>query len=179
MTSPRVLVEQVALYLGPPWKFNSLGEASPWRFEIIDGTGKTLFLRPDKKRLIISGHFPADKTCADHRDYKKITVSLNRSPKDIAGDISRRLIPHYLKAFDQAAERFQQQQAKKQTIFFIAQLVKNISHGRLIDHDKRDPSIYFDGGEARIWSDETISLKLNKLSPAQAIQILSLLSEVT
>lgn len=178
MTSPRALIEQIALYLGPTWKFNFLGEASTWRFEIIDGSGKCLCLRPDNNRLKITGAFPANRTSPIYRDYRQITVSMHRPPMEIAGDISRRFIPQYVKAFDLATEQYLLQKAKEQTIFYIAQLVKNITHGRIIDHDKRNPSIYFDGGEARIWSDETISLNLNKLSPKQAIQILSLVSEV-
>ena len=43
--TPQAKVEQIALYLGKPWKYSRLGEPSNWRFEIIDGCGRGLYLR--------------------------------------------------------------------------------------------------------------------------------------
>lgn len=39
--------QQVALFLGRPWRFNHLYE-SCWSFQIIDGSGRGLHLRIDK-----------------------------------------------------------------------------------------------------------------------------------
>ena len=175
MTAPRALVEQIALYLGRPWKFNGLGEVSKWQWEIIDGAGKCLYFREDKNRFKITGHFPRNRTSPYHRDYKTIGVSMSRSPKDIAADISRRLIPHYTKAFEIAVQRYGEEKAHEERIAHITHLIKKASKGRCVDHDKRNPTIYFNDGQAKIWSDETITLEIRKLSTKQVIQILSLL----
>lgn len=102
---------------------------------------------------------------------------MHRSPKDIAADISRRLIPHYTKAFEIAVQRYKEEKAHEERIAFTAQLIKKTSKGRAIDQDKRNPTIYFKDGQARIWTDETISLELRNLSIKQTIQILSLLKD--
>lgn len=172
---PRALVEQIALYLGTPWKFNRLREQSKWRFEIIDGAGKALIFRPDKDRLKIFGSFPPSITSPHHSDYKTIGVSMSRNPKDCARDISRRLIPHYTEAFERAMEQYREDKAQEQRISHIAQLILKASKGNYIGLGKRNPSIYFNQGNARIWTDESITLELKNLSVTKAIQILSLL----
>lgn len=75
---------------------------------------------------------------------------MHRSPKDIAADISRRLIPHYTKAFEIAVQRYKEEKAHEERIAFTAQLIKKTSKGRAIDQDKRNPTIYFKDGQARI-----------------------------
>ena len=100
MSNPRAKVEEITLYLGKPWKFNRLCEPSDWRFEIIDGSGRVLFFRVDGQKFKVGGHFPRGKTSPWREDHKLIGVSVARSAKDIAVDISRRLIPHYLEAYD-------------------------------------------------------------------------------
>ena len=100
--TPQAKVEEIALYLGKPWKYSRLGEPSNWRFEIIDGCGRGLYFRLEKERFKIGGMFPRQKCRAWHEDYKDIGVSAVRSAKDIAADIKRRLIPNYLKAYEAA-----------------------------------------------------------------------------
>ncbi len=55
MSCNLAIIEQVALYLGRPWKVNHLREQSNWRYEIIDGQGRGLFFRYDT--LIIDKMF--------------------------------------------------------------------------------------------------------------------------
>lgn len=175
MTSPRILVEQIALYLGKPWKFNFQGEPSSWRYEIIDGMGKTLFFTTNKSRFRISGHFPANHTRAYSKHYKSITVSMERSPKDIAGDIFRRLIPDYLKAYAEAQTIYQEEKSRQEHITLIANLIQKASQGRILDQTQSNAKVYFKKGNAQIWRDEKISLALNNLTVEEAIKILSLL----
>ena len=111
--SPQAKVEEIALYLGKPWKYSRLGEPSNWRFEIIDGCGRGLYFRLEKDRFKIGGMFPRQKCRAWHEDYKDIGVSIARSAKDIAADIKRRLIPHYLKAYEAALLRYEEEQEKE------------------------------------------------------------------
>ncbi len=59
---PQAKVEEIALYLGKPWKFSRLGEESLWRFEIIDGFGRGLYFRLDGDKFKIGGSFPRHKT---------------------------------------------------------------------------------------------------------------------
>ncbi len=47
--TPRGLVEEIALYLGKPWKYSRLGEPSNWRFKIIAAPVKRFTL--NKERL--------------------------------------------------------------------------------------------------------------------------------
>ena len=72
MTNPQAKVEEIALYLGKPWKFSRLGEASNWRYEIIDGGGRGLYFRLDGDKFKIGGVFPRYKTSAWRDEYKVI-----------------------------------------------------------------------------------------------------------
>lgn len=176
MSSERAIIEQIAFYLGRPWKFNAR-EMSTWQYQIIDGAGKCLYFRMENNRFRISGSFPPNRTSPYHRDHLTITVSMQRNPKDIAADISRRLIPHYCKAFDNAAEQFKIEKDQEKQNFYIATLIKKVSNGRYIDHDKRNPTIYFNKGQAKIAYNETIDLRLHGLSAEQAIKILAIVAE--
>ena len=179
MTKAIAIIEQVALYLGPPWKFNRLGEPSSWRYDIIDGTGRGLWFRHDshKDRFEISGQFPRTKTNPHSNDYKTISVSAARPPKDIAGDISRRLIPHYLEAYERAAARFQEEQERKAQLSLIAQAIIKVTGGRLAGHGRSGRTVYFDHGEAEIWSTGAITLQLRSLSADRAIQLAALFTQ--
>ena len=174
MSSIAATVEQIALYLGPPWKFNRREEPSDWRFEIIDGTGRGLFLRKEynKPRFQISGLFPRDITSPYPRDRKSIGVSATRPPKDIAADISRRLMPDYLPAFERAKAARQQQREAEAEINTIADALIRVTGGRTASYSPcHSRTVYFDGGEAEIYSPKDVRLKLHSLTAEQAITI--------
>ena len=173
--TPQAKVEEIALYLGKPWKYSRLGEPSNWRFEIIDGCGRGLYFRLEQERFKIGGMFPRQKCRAWHEDYKDIGVSVTRSAKDIASDIKRRLIPHYLKAYEAALLRYEEEQEKEAHLNLIAQSIVTVSQGRIADQSRARKTIYFDQGTAEIWSSGDINLNLNRLSIEQVIQIVSLL----
>lgn len=173
--STQAKIEEIALYLGKPWKFSRLGEPSNWRFEIIDGCGRGLYFRLEKKRFKISGMFPRQKCRAWHEDYKDIGVSAERSAKDIASDINRRLIPHYLKAYDAALLRYNEERRKTEHLNLIAQSIVTVTQGRIADHSRARRTVYFEKGTAEIWSSGDINLNLNRLPIEKVIQILAML----
>jgi len=177
MTNPCAKVEEIALYLGKPWKFSRLGEPSNWRFEIIDGCGRGIYLRLYGDKFKIGGMFPRHKTSAWHDDYKEIGVSMDRPAKDIAADIMRRLIPHYLKAYEAALLRHKEEQVKEASLNLIAQSIVQVTGGRIPDHSRARKTVYFDKGTAEIWSSGDINLELQRLSVEQVIRIVSILKE--
>ena len=179
MTSTLCIVEQVALYLGPPWKFDRTGEPSNWRYEITDGGGRALVFShcySSTGKFQISGAFPRSRTSPHRDDYKTIGVSITRPPRDIAADVSRRLIPHYLEAFDRAAANHQQQREREQQIELIGQAIIKVTGGRFADTSRSSRRIYFDHGTAEIWTGERITLELSNLSPEMAIKIAAQIS---
>ena len=174
MTSTLCIVEQVALYLGPPWKFDRTGEPSNWRYEITDGGGRALVFShcySSTGKFQISGAFPRSRTSPHRDDYKTIGVSITRPPRDIAADVSRRLIPHYLEAYDRAKANHQQQHEQEQALELIGQAIIKVTGGRFADTSRSSRTVYFDHGTAEIWTDERITLELSNLSPEMAIKI--------
>ncbi len=174
--STQAKIEEIALYMGKPWKFSRL-ELSNWRFEIIDGTGRGLILRPEKDRLKICGMFPRHKCIAYSADYQTIGVSINRPSKEIAAEIKRRLLPHYLKSYDAALLRYAQEQEKDQHLRLIAQSILKVSHGRIAEQSRAHKTIYFEHGEAQIWSGGDVTLNLKRLSVTQALRIIGILND--
>ncbi len=175
--TPQAKVEEIALYLGKPWKYSRLGEPSNWRYEIIDGCGRGLYFRLEKERFKIGGLFPRKKCIAYHDDYKEISVNLHRNSKCIAADISRRLLPAYLKAYETALLRCNEERAKAEHLHLIARAITQVTQGRISDHSRVRKTVYFDKGTAEIWSSGDINLELNRLSITQVIRIVSLLKE--
>ncbi len=171
-------IEQIALYLGAPWKVNRTGEPSSWRAEIIDGTGRALvfWLDTNKAKFNIGGAFPRNIAVAYRDDHKTIGVSVTRPPKDIAADISRRLLPHYLEAFDKAKIRFQEQQEKEQAIDLIAESLVKVSGGHISQHSSQGQrTVYFTKGQAEIYGhSQEVTLTLHSLSVELAIKIAAL-----
>ena len=173
--TPQAKVEEIALYLGKPWKYSWLGEPSNWRFEIIDGCGRGLYFRLEKERFKISGSFPRKKCIAYRNDYKEISVNLHRNSKDIAADISRRLLPDYLKAYEAALLRYNEEQEKEVHLHLIASAITQVTQGRISDQSRARKTVYFENGTAEIWSCGDINLDLKRLSITQVIRIVSLL----
>jgi hypothetical protein len=140
--------------------------------------GRGLFFRVDGKMFRVSGMFPRSKTEPYYNgDYQTIGVSMSRHPKDITVDIKRRLLPHYLKVYEQAAQRYQEQKAKEQNLELITNALHRVSGGWINHSGRGAKTIHFDNGSAEVWTNEDISLKLNRLSVEQAMQIVGLLNK--
>lgn len=180
MSDYTATIEQVALYLGAPWKFNRLDEPCDWRFEVIDGSGRGLFflVSHQKKQFRISGQFSRTTTRAYGNDYKTIGVSLKRPAKDIAEDITRRLLPHYLETFEVAKTRYAEECAKEQTLDLIAQSLVKVTGGRITSYSgSGQKTVYFKDGEAQIYGcSQEVTLTLRSLSAEQAVKIAALVS---
>lgn len=175
MASPALHIEQIALYLGRPWKVNRLREPSSWSHEIIDGTGRGLHFRVDGERFIISGLFPRNKTSHINGAYRSIGVSIKRPAKAIAADIMRRLLPCYVEFYAKAVKHYSQEQEKQTRLSHIATLLARRTGGRVADNSCAARTVYFTHGTAELWSDETITLALSRVSVEQAIQIAEVL----
>ncbi len=165
-----IIVQKVALYLGPPWKYNTL-EKSDWRFEVIGERGQKLIFRQDKDRFKVFGASPKGVQHHHCGGFKSIGVNAKRPPKDIAADITRRLLPGYFKAFENALERHKAEQAKEQTLDYIERAFCKVTGGRKGYGGRSGRAVYFDDGEADFWGDQRIDLKLRDLNPEQAIKI--------
>ena len=173
--STQAKIEEIALYLGRPWKYSRLGEPSDWRFEVIDGYGRSLCFRLEKERLKIIGLFPPDRCIAYRDDYKEISVNIRRSAKDIAKDISRRLLPDYLKSYESALLRYKQEQKRNEHLDLIAHSIMQVTQGKILDYSRASRTVCFDKGTVEIWSSGDINLNIRCLSVTQAMQIISLL----
>ena len=180
MLNHQAIIEQEALHLGAPWKFDRRDETSHWRYDIIDGTGRGLYLRLEtgKSKFKISGHFPSDKTSRYGSDYKSIGVSTTRPPKEIAADITRRLLPHYFDAFEKAKIRLCEERQQEQKIELIARSLVQVTGGYIASHSgSGQRTVYFEGGEAQVYSySQEVNLKLTNLTAEQAIKIAALVS---
>ena len=174
-TSPSLQIERIALYLGHPWKVNRLRDPSNWSMEIIDGQGHGLHFRVDGQHFKVSGLFPRERTTPHGTDYHIIGLSINRPAKDLAADIMRRLIPHYLQSYEAAASRYTAEKAQQERLTLIAQSFMRVSEGRIADHSRAARTVYFENGKAELWSSEDITLELHKLTIEQAIKIVALL----
>ncbi len=169
-------IEEISLYMGKPWKFSRL-EPSNWRFEIIDGMGRGFILRPEKDRLKICGMFPRHKCTACSADYKTIGVNMARPSKDIAAEIKRRLLPDYLKSYEAALLRRAEEQAQKENLHLLTQAIVKVSNGRMTDQSRAQKTVYFEHGEAQIWSGGEVTLSLKRLSVTQALRIIGALND--
>lgn len=173
-------VQQVALYLGQPWKFNHLYDSN-WAFQIIDGEGRGLHLRPQTGgKLSISGTFSAKKTGRTHGKHKSIGVSISRDAKAIAADIERRLLPHYLQAFDDAVALHQKDMQREEAQNHQARaLAKMAKGGRILGHGGQGSNkvVYFDHGKAEIYGySGEVYLTLNRMTVEQAMKVIAVMN---
>ena len=104
-------------------------------------------------------------------------MSITRPAKDIAADIMRRLMPHYLKAYENALLRYAEEQEKENHLHLIAASIVKVTQGRVPDHSRARKTVYFEKGTAEIWSSGDINLQLPRLSVEEVIRIVSILRE--
>lgn len=167
-------VQEIAVYLGKPWKFNHLYESS-WAFEIIDGTGRGLFLRIDGNKFRISGLFPSHKTYRSGNRHS-IGVSHSRPAYDIAADIKRRFFTDYLESYEKAAQSYKDMQQKKANKQHMLNALRSVSRGQFYNHT--EGKVYFKHGQAELWSDDLVRLELNRIPMDIAIRILGTINEI-
>lgn len=169
--NPQSQVEKIALYLGKPWKFNRLCKPSNYYFEVIDGEGRVLVFRIEQDKFKIGGRFSTDKTVPWIDDHRDIGISLFRDPKEAAADIKRRLISHYLVAYDRATARYIEQQEKECSFDLIEQAFIKVTKGWSSTISRAYRTVHFRGGTVEIKSDKTVNLVLAELTIEQAMRI--------
>jgi hypothetical protein len=107
----RKLFEAIAPHL-PGWTVQEKqGEEYPgYRFALVDATGRRIVMEPNKGKLHIWGHWPlpgADNRSLTPRDVREdspaVNVSKEKTPEQIARDISRRFLPEYIRIWDKLA----------------------------------------------------------------------------
>lgn len=177
----QAIIEQVALYLGRPWKFNHLEQESCWQRQIVDGQGRALIIsrQYNSERFKISGKFDRLFTEPLHSDYNSIGISFTRHPKVIAADIQRRLLPNYLEAYNHARQRYIETQAKLERINNVTHLLSKASNGRIISDGAIQKRICFTNGEMTLYGySEEISLSLHSLSVEDVIKMLAVLKVI-
>jgi len=100
-----------------------------------------------------------------------------RPSKDIAAEIKRRLSPHYLKSYDAAILRRAEEEQKNEHLRLLAESILKVSQGRIAEQNRAQKTVYFEHGEAQIWSSGDITLNLKRLSVTQALRIIGVLNE--
>ncbi|MFM2625703.1 hypothetical protein [Vibrio owensii] len=132
------------------------------------------------KRVSMSLCFePYHPVSADHRN--KITVSLNRSPRALAADIKRRLLPNYAENLQQAIDEHNERENKKALGEFIIESFKRITPLEYYPHCRKYQfgcSRGVSGWLEQRYSDkERIDLELQNLTPEQTVKVLALLRD--
>lgn len=184
MREHTAIIEQIALYLGRPWKFNALEQDSCWQRQIIDGQGRGLIISKEynQPKFKISGRFDKRITDPQQSEFCSIGVSINREPKAIAADIARRLLPAYLPAFDKARARYLDNEQQAELLANVAHLFLKASKGRKIAHQwsGAQKAVYFEYGTVTIYGhSQEVNMDLRRLSIDQAIQIATFLTQTT
>lgn len=179
MTDHQALFEQVALYLGAPWKYDRLSDAGYNRYQIIDGSGRVLtFIKEwNSERFKLNGKFPH----GFWQPCKSIGFSATRPATDIAADIRRRFLTQYIEAYDQAKKDIAERQEQEQHLQDIAQCLAKVTHGTVDLYGSTYPrNVYFENGKAEIYKGgDDITLTVSQLSPEIAIKLAAYYTELS
>lgn len=156
--------------MGKPWKFNEL-KSRDWIFQIIDGTGRGLYLAPRQGKFVISGIYKKGK--ASFRPYSSPTIncSISRPAKDIAADIERRFFPDYEVSYQEALERFQEKKTQDQKLDLIAQAFIKVTGGSLLQHHRSCRAVHTDNAVIEIWSEDSITVEIRNMNVDEAITL--------
>ncbi len=95
----------------PGWKIDPTfnGDHDTWRGQLLDGEGRGVFIRHDRKRLDISGKWPTSVSAP--YETLHITAADDKPAVKIAADIKRRFLPWYLEKFAEQQEKASKQAA--------------------------------------------------------------------
>lgn len=185
------------------WKLDQRDLESP---RLIDGKGRALRFRietygRERGRLIINGEPPKwvdGRTVGFYGilgrnidPIPRITVNPSREAGEIAQDIKQRLLPNYLKLFDQAKESVDQKRSELNWCDNITNLLKRLLDARFPHNDPRRAKyetsrwLYFgkyDNGKGSgevhfsTYRNGQIDIKIDNLSTDNAIKLISLYS---
>lgn len=98
------LVTELAKLDGFNWVVEDAGPSdAAWTVNLTREGGVKIFVRPDGNRVRFIGSYP-DHTVYPSPEGVEITVSRDKDPGKIAGDISRRFLPKYLAELQRVAE---------------------------------------------------------------------------
>src|SRR5277367_843848 len=114
MATAKATAIQLAMFLGPEWLNVPLADEEPETVaELVNPLGATLRIYSDrygvKGKIEIHGCSPPNDCGLHITDRKGITTSISvsatKDPAKIARDIRSRLLPEYLKAYNDLLER--------------------------------------------------------------------------
>ena len=123
----------------------------------------------------LGGVFRAKNAVRGTKIIKILVLVLHGQQKTLHQTLKRRLIPHYLKAYEAALLRHNEEQEKEAHLNLIAQSIVTVTQGRIADHSRARKTVYFENGTAEIWSSGDINLNLNRLPIEKVIQIVAML----
>ncbi|MGD1336134.1 hypothetical protein ACP6H1_27450 [Vibrio harveyi] len=123
---------------------------------------------------------PYQAVSRDH--HNKITVSLNRTPKALAADIKRRLLPGYAEHLQQAIDEHNERENKKAMDRFIIESFQKIVP---LQHYSQNQGWHFGDSwqglqgwvKQNYHRGDEITLELYRLTPEQTIRILALIQD--
>ncbi|WP_045406725.1 hypothetical protein [Vibrio jasicida] len=176
-------LDAIAAAMGEGWVHNKVQQTGYCHY-LTKGKQCIQVMREsgsNNKRVSLSTCFsPYHPVNRDH--YNKITVSLDRSPKALAADIKRRLLPGYAEHLQQAIDKHNESRQKKEMDKFIIDSFKKIVP---LEHYSNNNGWHFGDswGGVQGWIKQNyhrgdeISLELNRLSPEMTIKILALLRD--
>lgn len=142
-----------------------------------------LFISSSDGRLHISGRYPADKSGYMGYGRKKaaIWVTAEKSACRIAQEISKRLLPQYLPALEEAVAQVKDQDDYTDTRLANVQELGHLAGVGLRSGCDRDVPRFRFGGEGnydhevKCQGKDTIEMKLDSLTMEQAKKVIDLL----
>lgn len=187
------LTREVAIFLGPAWKFEAQDENSVW--QRIQGPGEAkLWLQLveygcDKGRVTVSGSLNIGKNGQYWTTYENhnrvhppvISVAESRGAEVIAKEIKRRLLPEYLRilalAVSQRDSQIAYENKRRNTLVELAKIV----HARVPDGDDVGSTSFYRNdaayGKIQAHGDNTVSLDLHNCTLEQAQHILKFIAK--
>ncbi len=186
--------QAVAKALGDGWTYNDAdnrdvdGEWPRWaQIARTDGGGLHVSREWNTGRYLWSGEYPRDASGHDQTPYNakrpSITVSPDKSPEQVARDITRRLVPDYLALLAQTRERIDRADAYANTARRNAVTLAKILDTVPGEHARQgDAAVRFHRGE--FYGDvavngDSIRIDARSLTMAQAERVLRALMEET
>lgn len=179
-----VQAQAIATQLGNHWTGHS---ETDWSFYLERSDGLSLFARSDdansSRRLTIKGSWGVLSDFLPAKGYEeaknKISVSCFRSPDRIAKEISRRLLPCVVSAWEKATVAFKQFQEREKVNNKLTRKLADIVGEKELSN-KGNSFIHYGNPwiECRIErAGDAVDLKLQGIKPEQAEAILRLLAQ--
>jgi hypothetical protein len=152
------LAADVAAALSGSWTPLPQDTDGNWRAYIVGENGEKLFLSntwDGKGRIYVSGILPANRTFSEG-----ITVAATKSATQIAGDVSRRLLPVYVLALDKAEIEIERENAAEAArLATIAEVEQIIGVPFTADHTGKRASRYVEAGIIRVEYADSVQIE--------------------